>query len=189
MELKCINKNKDKNGKIVSYILTDKYNSMYEYTGIELKKSMREGRVRVTNLQIDKLGRLIDKSNMEDSKLIEKYEIVKEKIRGNMYITETELNELIPDNYMKNRVLKILAQSEDLEESKTLAIIKYSFKDQEVMVYTISLEGAKLAMKKIQDENQIYIWDLSLRAISKKGNRFLSEMIGVGSLWESGLVW
>lgn len=50
------------------------------------------------------------------------------------------------------------------------------------MVYTISLEGAKLAMKKIQDENQIYIWDLSLRAISKKGNRFLSEMIGIGSL-------
>ena len=182
MELKCINKNKDKNGKIVSYILTDKYNSMYEYTGIELKKSMREGRVRVTNLQIDKLGRLIDKSHMEDSKLIEKYKIVKEKIRGNMYITETELNELIPDNYMKNRVLKVLAQSEDLEESKTLAIIKYGFKNQEVMVYTISLEGAKLAMKKIQDENQIYIWDFSLRAYTKAGNKILGDMIGIGSL-------
>ena len=182
MELKCINKNKDKNGKIVSYILTDKYNSMYEYTGIELKKSMREGRVRVTNLQIDRLGRLIDKNMIEDSKLIEMYNIVKEKMREDKYITEQELNQLIPDVNLRNRVLKVIAQVEDLKESEQLAIIKYSFKNQEVIIYTKWMDGAKLAMESIIEKNDIEIWDLSLRAISKKGNRFLSEMIGICSL-------
>ena len=143
---------------------------------------MREGRVRVTNLQIDRLGRLIDKNMIEDSKLIEMYNIVKEKMREDKYITEQELNQLIPDVNLRNRVLKVIAQVEDLKESEQLAIIKYSFKNQEVIIYTKWMDGAKLAMESIIEKNDIEIWDLSLRAISKKGNRFLAEMIGIGSL-------
>jgi len=187
MELKCINKNRDNHGKIVSYILTDKYDNKYEYTGIELKRSLKEGRVRVCNLQMDKLGRLIDKhdkNSLEDSKLIEMYNIIREKMRDDKYITEQELKQLVPELNLRNRVLKVIAQSEEIKASEKLAIIKYDFKNKEITVYTTSIDGARLAMKKIEEENKIYIWDLSLRAYTKVGNKFLGEMIGMDTLWK-----
>lgn len=60
---KCISKNRNNSGVIVSYTLMDQDGQKKVVTGKQIKEAMKEEKIMLTNLQIDKAGRLIDKTN------------------------------------------------------------------------------------------------------------------------------
>lgn len=58
---KCINKVRDNNGKIKAYILQDMKGNVMPVDGNQIKAAIRSGKANITNLQIDSIGRLVDK--------------------------------------------------------------------------------------------------------------------------------
>jgi len=59
---KCISKNRNNRGAIVNYTLQDQTGQQKVVTGQQIKQAIKAGRIMITNLQIDKAGRLIDKT-------------------------------------------------------------------------------------------------------------------------------
>lgn len=64
---KCIVKHRNDKGVIVNYILQDQNGQKKEFTASEIKQLINSKQLEVINLQIDKLGRLVDKA--EDKKV------------------------------------------------------------------------------------------------------------------------
>ena len=58
----CINKNRDNKGKIQTYVLQDDQGNVFEVTGQQIKANMNLKHFNITNLQLDKAGRLVDKA-------------------------------------------------------------------------------------------------------------------------------
>ena len=69
IEAKCISKNRDNKGAIVSYTLQDVYGRTRVYTETELRERMQAekvgNRIIVRNLQINKAGRIVDKAESD----------------------------------------------------------------------------------------------------------------------------
>lgn len=61
VELKCIEKLRDKHGKIYKYKLIDSLGQSLDITADELKKAIKNEQLRVTNLALTKDNRLVDK--------------------------------------------------------------------------------------------------------------------------------
>ena len=59
---KCINKNRDSKGNIINYTLVDKNGKKVQLTGKQVKEAIKAGQFKITNLQIDSLGRLVDRA-------------------------------------------------------------------------------------------------------------------------------
>ena len=57
----CINKNRDNKGKIQTYVLQDDQGNVFEVTGQQIKANMNLKHFNITNLKLDKAGRLVDK--------------------------------------------------------------------------------------------------------------------------------
>lgn len=64
---KCISKNRNSSGIIKDYTLQDQNGIVMNITGQNLKRAITSGSLAVTNLQIDRAGRLIDKSETENN--------------------------------------------------------------------------------------------------------------------------
>lgn len=62
MKIKCINKNRDRNGNIISYTLQDESGRIFEADGKQIKKEMKSKNYDFVNLQINRAGRLVDKA-------------------------------------------------------------------------------------------------------------------------------
>jgi hypothetical protein len=62
VKVKCIKKNRDDKGRIVSYILSDAKGQTIAVTGQQIRNEMQLNRYEFINLQIDKAGRLVDKA-------------------------------------------------------------------------------------------------------------------------------
>ncbi len=81
---KCINKNRDSKGNIINYTLVDKNGKKVQLTGKQVKEAIKAGQFKITNLQIDSLGRLVDRAEATDkpaNKLRYPKYILKEKYR------------------------------------------------------------------------------------------------------------
>lgn len=59
---KCISKNRDNKGNIINYTLVDKNGKKVQLTGKQVKEAIKAGQFKIVNLQIDSLGRLVDKA-------------------------------------------------------------------------------------------------------------------------------
>ena len=62
MKIRCLSKNRDRSGNIVSYILQDETGRVFETDGKQLKKEMKSQKYDIINIQLDKAGRLVDKA-------------------------------------------------------------------------------------------------------------------------------
>lgn len=62
IKVKCISKNRDSKGVIQSYTLQDVKGTTMNVTGQQIKQAIAKGQIEIVNLQIDRAGRLIDKS-------------------------------------------------------------------------------------------------------------------------------
>lgn len=62
IKAKCISKNRDSKGVIVNYTLQDQNGQKMNVTGQQIKAAITAGQIDIINLQIDKAGRLVDKS-------------------------------------------------------------------------------------------------------------------------------
>ena len=81
---KCINKNRDSKGNIINYTLVDKNGKKVQLTGKQVKEAIKAGQFKITNLQIDSLGRLVDRAeatNKPANKLKYPKYILKEQYR------------------------------------------------------------------------------------------------------------
>lgn len=67
---RCTQKLRDNSGKIYGYLLEDGEGRVGQYESFELKNAITNGEVIVTNLQIDKAGRLVDKSETINTQAI-----------------------------------------------------------------------------------------------------------------------
>lgn len=67
---RCTEKLRDNSGKIHSYVLEDSEGKIAQLTSYELKNAITNGEIVVTNLQIDKVGRLVDKSETTNNQAI-----------------------------------------------------------------------------------------------------------------------
>ena len=68
MKVTCISKNRNDKGVIVNYTLRDEQGHVFTATAESIKKEMKLNRYEFTNLQIDSIGRLVDKVNKEEIK-------------------------------------------------------------------------------------------------------------------------
>ena len=73
-KVKCISKNRNTKGAIVSYTLQDANGATMNVTGQQIKQAITNGQVEIINLQIDKAGRLIDKP-IETSQVPKTYSV------------------------------------------------------------------------------------------------------------------
>lgn len=62
---KCMSKERNEKGKTVSYVISDSYNNIEIMSPEEVKNKILTKQIEVVNLQIDKIGRLVDKSEDE----------------------------------------------------------------------------------------------------------------------------
>lgn len=62
MKVRCINKNRDKNGKIISYTLQFEDDRVIQATSKEIKNEIVAKKYEFVNLQLDKVSRLVDKA-------------------------------------------------------------------------------------------------------------------------------
>mgnify|MGYP003189878306 CR=1 FL=1 len=60
---KCISKNRDSKGNIINYTLQDKNGKRVQMTSDQIKAKIRTKELNILNLQIDTLGRLVDKAD------------------------------------------------------------------------------------------------------------------------------
>lgn len=70
---KCTQKYRDKHGNIIGYRLVDKQNSIEDYAPEELKQSIRDKRILVSNLKLTSDNRLIDNEDYSDDPLAKAY--------------------------------------------------------------------------------------------------------------------
>ena len=68
MRVTCISKNRNNKGVIVNYTLRDEQGHVFTATADTIKEEMKLNRYEFTNLQIDSIGRLVDKVNKEEIK-------------------------------------------------------------------------------------------------------------------------
>lgn len=73
MKVRCLSKNRNNKGVIVSYNLQDETGRQFQATGQQIKEEMRKGQFQFVNLQIDRAGRLVDKAE-EKSKKVKPYD-------------------------------------------------------------------------------------------------------------------
>ena len=57
----CLGKNKDANGKVVSYALRDFSGKRLNVDGKQIKDAIRAKKIKVFNLEVSDSGRLVDK--------------------------------------------------------------------------------------------------------------------------------
>jgi len=65
IRVKCIGKNRDAKGKIINYLLIDESGRKFTATSDEIKTEIKKQTYEFTNLQIDSIGRLVDKVDRE----------------------------------------------------------------------------------------------------------------------------
>lgn len=66
IKAKCISKNRDSKGVIKSYTLQDVNGKTMNVTGQQIKQAITNGQIEIINLQIDRAGRLIDKTDCKE---------------------------------------------------------------------------------------------------------------------------
>lgn len=74
IKLYCINKLHNNKGKVISYELGDEYGDTSIFDKAGVIGLIKDDRYDVTNLQLDKLGRLVDKAAtnwLNESKIVE----------------------------------------------------------------------------------------------------------------------
>lgn len=81
MRVTCISKNRNNKGVIVNYTLKDETGHIFTATVNTIKEEMKLNRYEFTNLQIDSIGRLVDKVNKEE---------IKQSVNGNAIFLEFE---------------------------------------------------------------------------------------------------
>lgn len=73
MKVKCLSKNRNNKGAIISYNLQDETGRQFQATGQQIKEEIMKGQFQFVNLQIDRAGRLVDKAE-EKQKKVKKYD-------------------------------------------------------------------------------------------------------------------
>ena len=89
----CVSKNRNDKGVIVNYTLKDANGQVRNFTGKEIKDGIRNKKLEVMNLQIDKAGRLVNKA-AEKQHTVKRQTLqkdTKEKLEG----AEAELSFLL----------------------------------------------------------------------------------------------
>ena len=71
IKLYCINKVRNSNGKIVEYVIGDEYGDTGNFDKDGVIGLIKDAKYDLTNLQLDSLGRLVDKAIPNESKLVE----------------------------------------------------------------------------------------------------------------------
>lgn len=71
MKVRCLSKNRNNKGVIVSYNLQDETGRQFQATGQQIKEEIRKGQFEFVNLQIDTTGRLVDKAVEKPKKIID----------------------------------------------------------------------------------------------------------------------
>ena len=71
MKVRCLSKNRNNKGVIVSYNLQDETGRQFQATGQQIKEEIRKGQFEFVNLQIDTAGRLVDKAVEKPKKIID----------------------------------------------------------------------------------------------------------------------
>ncbi len=71
MKVKCLSKNRNNKGVIVSYNLQDETGRQFQATGQQIKEEIMKGQFEFVNLQIDTAGRLVDKAVEKPKKIID----------------------------------------------------------------------------------------------------------------------
>lgn len=77
IEVKCVDKLKDKSGNITKYKLVDKQGQVKVFTATELKQAMKMGNLTVVNLTLTKDNRLVSKGVQPDKPVEMRTYIVK----------------------------------------------------------------------------------------------------------------
>ena len=70
IQAKCIEKFRDKHNQIYGYRLQDQQGNIKDVTSDQLKQAIRNQQINIINLQLDKAGRLVDKTEKPDNKPI-----------------------------------------------------------------------------------------------------------------------
>ena len=155
---KCVEKIRDKNGKIVKYRLQDKTGSQTELEAKLVKKFILESQMDVVNLQVTSDGRLVDKT--EDNS---QYKSAEEKEQYISNIANKAIEFILPilKEFPDARSEKIELTSNDgklaylSSEEKSLKIIRETIKQEKLSAIKIVVYNyeRRLAGGDSEDDN------------------------------------
>lgn len=141
MRVNCINKERNEKGVITYYTLMSELGSEFNATGSELKDAIRKGIYDVINLQIDKLGRLVDKSVKIEASSIEQLldtKLTKKEIKEiNNYIkelqhihNEKELAYICTTPTTRQFIDKIVSKIKDVAMKDKVTAWRFSYRNE-----------------------------------------------------------
>lgn len=140
VEATCIERARDKNGKIISYVLEDKTGIQKRFTPQILKQQIFYGLIKVDNLTLTSDGRLIEKSAEQEESKNRAVGIDNHKVARNLidilssllsnFTHTVEWSDELDSYILRFKILK--DEREGLFEYKGSAVIKWNDKKQVV---------------------------------------------------------
>lgn len=178
---KCIEKIRDKNGKIVKYRLQDKTGSQTELEAKLVKKFILESQMDVVNLQVTSDGRLVDKS--EDNS---KYESPEEKEQYLNTIASKSIEFIVPvlKEFPDARKEKIELTSNDGKlaylsfEEKSLKIIRETIRQERLSAIKIVIYNYEEHLAGREDEEDNFDEDEYNEYDSDEQEKYVKELYG-----------
>lgn len=178
---KCIEKIRDKNGKIVKYRLQDKTGSQTELEAKLVKKFILESQMDVVNLQVTSDGRLVDKS--EDNA---KYESNEEKEKYLNSIANKSLEFIVPilKEFTDAQKEKIELTSNDGKlaylsfEEKSLKVIRETIRQERLSAIKIVVYNYEEHLAGREEEEDTYDENEYNEYDSDEQEKYLKELYG-----------
>ena len=145
VKCECVQKNRDNNGKIVSYVIVDKTGKGLQLTSDRLKEMIFCGQLDVINLTLTSDGRLVDKKTKIDEEPVKVTKLDTKEEKPN---TESELDRLVYTLY-KELSLPIMYEEQVMDVVRTIRqILKLNNPNITAKLHTISNNLYELTYKK-----------------------------------------
>ena len=178
---KCIEKIRDKNGKIIKYRLQDKTGSQTELEAKLVKKFILESQMDIVNLQVTSDGRLVDKS--EDNS---KYNSPEEKEQYLNSIANKAIEFIVPilKEFPDARKEKIELTSNDGKlaylsfEEKSLKVIRETIRQERLSAIKIVVYNYEEHLAGREDEEDSFNEDEYSEYDSDEQEKYLKELYG-----------
>ena len=178
---KCVEKIRDKNGKIVKYRLQDKTGSQTELETKLVKKFILESQMDVVNLQVTSDGRLVDKS--EDNS---KYESPEEKEKYLNSIASKAIEFIVPilKEFTDARKELIELTSNDGKlaylsfEEKSLKIIRETIRQERLSAIKVVIYNYEEHLAGRENEEDSFDEDEYNEYDSDEQEKYLKDLYG-----------
>ena len=126
MKVTCVSKIRNSKGVIVNYRLMEDSGRVFEATPEQVKCELRVGKHQFTNLQLDSIGRLVDKASKKEKlqyskierKLLREYKKAYDRIMSGeeVLFSHAQYKDYYENSATKRLILQVIPERDKLDE-------------------------------------------------------------------------